>query len=559
MNPTLPFLPTNSPLISSAFHPIQIRQQPTINFSKATNTPLLEKSPLLLQSEIERRLHSSVFDNSGLTNKDSTLPSKGNSTYRNENSLQLEPFSPSTTSNGLLPKRVTINQNFFNMDPAAKKPNIFGEINTFLFDANLDRKTKDNDKNGKMSIFFTKDLGNGKQRTISLVREEEDDIKNPEINNNQRNEITNVINNNYYIQVNQKKKKKSLSLLQRKRGRKPVKATNYFTSKSRKLKKKDKTQISLFLNQIKIQGVTLHKFPLIKVPQDCLCVNIFQRMLTEENYFEYEEKNNVQNYTYSHEKLNKKCFLTYFNRQMAMYSIAIVPIEENKNVSDPYLLLKNFYCKIKQTVLQIQKNFIGKKKSSLNKELCVILHKLIQSCNVIIDIIIGYKPIGFKKIKIVKNKIIYPLLNVSKLKKLSNYQCPFCHKNFEKGQGLGGHMSRHHPKQSEKYKEKMEIREKRTHKRNLLFEIKTKFFELYKKNYKDLVDRGAKHEIHSFLMEHKLEYLMYKKREQKKARMGRSEIVEDMKRIEAKKFNVVDTKGKESDNEFINQKINNNN
>ena len=52
---------------------------------------------------------------------------------------------------------------------------------------------------------------------------------------------------------------------------------------------------------------------------------------------------------------------------------------------------------------------------------------------------------------------------------------------------------------------------------------------------------------------------MYKKREQKKARMGRSEIVEDMKRIEAKKFNVVDTKGKESDNEFINQKINNNN
>ena len=31
-------------------------------------------------------------------------------------------------------------------------------------------------------------------------------------------------------------------------------------------------------------------------------------------------------------------------------------------------------------------------------------------------------------------------------------------------------------------------------------------------------------------MEHKLEYLMYKKREQKKARMNRSEIVEDMKR-----------------------------
>ena len=92
----------------------------------------------------------------------------------------------------------------------------------------------------------------------------------------------------------------------------------------------------------------------------------------------------------------------------------------------------------------------------------------------------------------------------------------------------------------------MEIREKRTHKRNLLFEIKTKFFELYKKNYKELLDKGAKHEIHSFLMEHKLEYLMYKKREQKKARMNRSEIVEDMKRNKDKKFNVVDTKENES-------------
>ena len=72
------------------------------------------------------------------------------------------------------------------MDPDVKKPNILGEINTFLFDANIEKRTKDNDKNGKMSIFFTKDLGNGKHRTISLVKEEEDDIKNPENNNNQR-------------------------------------------------------------------------------------------------------------------------------------------------------------------------------------------------------------------------------------------------------------------------------------------------------------------------------------------------------------------------------------
>lgn len=58
-------------------------------------------------------------------------------------------------------------------------------------------------------------------------------------------------------------------------------------------------------------------------------------------------------------------------------------------------------------------------------------------------------------------------------------------------------------------------------------------------------------------MEHKLEYLMYKKREQKKARMGRSETAEDMERLKAKKFSVVYIKQKECDNEFINQKNNN--
>ena len=134
---------------------------------------------------------------------------------------------------------------------------------------------------------------------------------------------------------------------------------------------------------------------------------------------------------------------------------------------------------------------------------------------------------GLKKIKVIQNNNDYPMMNLSKFKKSSTYQCPFCLKCFEKGQGLGGHMSRHHPKQSEKYKEKMQIREKRTHKRILLMEIKTKFFALYNKNYKELLARGAKQEIHAFLMEHKLEYLLYKKREQKKGNIGRFTLFEE--------------------------------
>ena len=305
-----------------------------------------------------------------------------------------------------------------------------------------------------------------------------------------------------------------------------MKIYSYTPCKSKKLKKKDKTKITLYLNQIKIQGISLKKFPLISVSKDFLSIEIFQRMLTEEHFFEYEPHHNLHNISYSQDKLNKAPFLSYFHKRMEMQT-KLLPIEENRDIKDPYLLLKNYYSKIQRTVLQIQKNFIGKKKGSLNKELCIVLHKLIQSCNQIIDAILNFKPVALKKIKVVQKKNDYPTLNLTKFQKLCTYQCPFCLKCFEKGQGLGGHMSRHHPKQSEKYKEKMEIREKRTHKRYLLMEIKTQFFSLYKKNYKELLAKGAKEEIHSFLMEHRLEYLLYKKREQKKRNLGNCILFEE--------------------------------
>ena len=134
----------------------------------------------------------------------------------------------------------------------------------------------------------------------------------------------------------------------------------------------------MFLNQIKIQGISLKKFPLINVSKDFLSVEIFQRMLTEEHFFEYEQHINMHNCSFSQEKLNKAPFLSYFYKRLAICS-PLLPIEENKDVKDPYLLLRNYYEKIQRTVLQIQKNFIGKKKGSLNKELCIVLFKLILS------------------------------------------------------------------------------------------------------------------------------------------------------------------------------------
>ena len=523
MKPNLPFLPLNTTMISSAFHPIQIRHQSVTNFPKSPITPFQDTKPLLLKSEIDRRFNSSISANTAPSNPLTQPSHKAVTETKNPPIMKFDLFSPKMSNRSVVNNKIEINQNFFQMDVPKRKPFIFGDINSILFNTSFEKKNKDTIQEDKRSIFFTKTIGNGNKRTISLVKDDDEDIKDPEFNNNQRNKITNVINNNYYIQVNQKNRNK---LLSKKRGRKPVKLSSYSNSKSKKLKKKDKTKINLYLNQIKIQGISLKKFPLINVSKDFLSVEIFQRMLTEEHFFEYEQHINMHNCSFSQEKLNKAPFLSYFYKRLAICS-PLLPIEENKDVKDPYLLLRNYYEKIQRTVLQIQKNFIGKKKGSLNKELCIVLFKLILSCNIIIDTIIGYKPVGLKKIKVIQNNNDYPMMNLSKFKKSSTYQCPFCLKCFEKGQGLGGHMSRHHPKQSEKYKEKMQIREKRTHKRILLMEIKTKFFALYNKNYKELLARGAKQEIHAFLMEHKLEYLLYKKREQKKGNIGRFTLFEE--------------------------------
>ena len=86
--------------------------------------------------------------------------------------------------------------------------------------------------------------------------------------------------------------------------------------------------------------------------------------------------------------------------QIKLSKLSLLEEDENEKEEDPYLILKNYYTQIKSTVLQIQKNFIGKKKGSLNKEQTDRLYKLILSCNFVIGIILNYKPISYNKINI---------------------------------------------------------------------------------------------------------------------------------------------------------------
>ena len=237
MKPNLPFLPLNTPMISSAFHPIQIRHQSVTNFPKSPITPFQDKKPLLLRSEIDKRFNSPVFPNTAPSNPMSQQSQKAEKETKSSPIMKFDLFSSKMNNKNLVDNKIEINQNFFQMDVTKRKPFIFGDINSILFNTSFEKKNKDTILGNKKGLFFTKTIENENKRSISLIKDDYEDIKNPEFNHNQRNNITNVINNNYYIQVNTKKPKQSDSLLQKKRGRKKMKIYSYTTSKSKKLKK----------------------------------------------------------------------------------------------------------------------------------------------------------------------------------------------------------------------------------------------------------------------------------------------------------------------------------
>lgn len=509
----------NSPFISSAFLPSQVRTNSVTNFLKSQSTPFLEKSPLFIQnSTFERQLLSTGMERSALSNKESGIFSNPGSATRNPMIIKFDIFSPTINKYNFTNTTLSINQNFFQMENNAKKPNSFGEINTFLFNQIPEKKGEAKKKKKRIRPTDEKkkkgkdDVKEEKQSNKHVLRNRKKPINS--LNSFSNKTITNVINNNYVFEVHHeiKKKESETSFLKKKRGVKSRIST--ITHKVCKLKKKDKTVIKILLNQIKIQGITLNKFPLIPIPEESLFVEIFQRLVYEGNYFEIDNSNEIQNYTFSQQRLNKKTFNSYFHKEKQSYSSCLYLIDENENEKDPYLILQNYYTQIKNTVLQIQKNFIGKKKGILNKEETNKLYKLILSCNFVIEIILNYKPICYNKINI-KSTLFSNKNGLLRKLKNGHYKCPFCVKCFTKGQGLGGHMSRHHPKQSEKYKEKIAIRERRTSKRMILMEIKSKFFANYDKNYKEMLRKGEKNKIQAFLINHKSEYLLFRKKQQK--------------------------------------------
>ena len=94
----------------------------------------------------------------------------------------------------------------------------------------------------------------------------------------------------------------------------------------------------------------------------------------------------------------------------------------------------------------------------------------------------------------------------SKIPLMNTYKCDFCERVFKNGQALGGHISQSHPKQSNKYKQKIEIRNSRTDRRELLYEARRRLFNAYHIDLEYLLKNKRKNEIKMFIKVHKIEY-----------------------------------------------------
>ena len=378
------------------------------------------------------------------------------------------------------------------------------------------------------------------------------------------NRISNISNvtNNYFFQYNN-----PTNILKKKTKRvKTINNNNSYNTPSNKKSKENninfktsKNEEVLYglyqLNQISVNGISISKFPVVSMNEDDLEVYILSKMLNETDYFTIVGKYYINIPVLDEEKYNKPLYDKIFKKEKEKISNLYL-IGDNLEENNPVKLIRNFYLQIKEKILNIQNNYLINNKKALasNIELCAELEKLIISCNAITNTVTDYKKSGLKRKLFLEqsdedekseindnnkegkeddnndnknslknetnDNILESNYSSSKKKKpkkkhFKTYLCEFCNKAYSNGQGLGGHMSRIHPNQSSKYKDKIRIRREREKKREKLLNIKRDLFKKYGYDYDTLIDSKKKAFVQQFLQEHNEEYRNIRKNTQK--------------------------------------------
>lgn len=281
--------------------------------------------------------------------------------------------------------------------------------------------------------------------------------------------------------------------------------------------KKILNEIQILLGQITVNETKFTCFPVINLPIDKFKIEIPENLLNKGEFFTafIDKKINTMNLIPENYEIEN--LAEFFNNLCAKndsYKEIVKEIYEDLNCEKKVKIalekiIKSLYAKASSAILDIVRNVKNKKKKSFNELLSLRLNTIINIHNEIYANYLIKNQINFSEKTEEEKKETYKMKFYEKNGE-KFYQCAICHKMCISSQALGGHMSKNHPDQSEQYKKKKDIRNKREGDRNRLEEIKVKLFEKYKMDYIFMKENDKKVEIKRFLKEHFKEYFMIK-------------------------------------------------
>ena len=301
---------------------------------------------------------------------------------------------------------------------------------------------------------------------------------------------------------------------------------------SEESKSKDENQKNIFLNQVIVNEIKLNNFPIIEeINLNDYMIPVNEKILDKGEFFtaiieEIEiNKNNLipKNFEIG----NIKTFFGILSDKNHLYDDILKEIYddlecEKRNKILLRKIIKSIYDKCKSIICDIKRNIKNRKVKSTNENLSNKLYILMKIHNDIYNEYLSANNVIIEENEN-KNFNTYKKLFLEKLES-KNFKCEICNQKFYNYQSLGGHMSKIHPDQSEKYKEKMIVRKNREDQRKLLEKVKKKLLEKYNMDYNLIKNKDEKVKIKRFIKEHYKEYNMIKKKMYRDAKLSFFEI-----------------------------------
>ena len=286
----------------------------------------------------------------------------------------------------------------------------------------------------------------------------------------------------------------------------------------------EKNQVNISLNQIKVGNdeIKLNHFPIIEeINFDDYNIPFPEKILERGEFVTAivdKIEPNKNNLIPKNFEINTKTFFNELSNKDNSYGNILKEIYddlecEKKNKIALRKIVKSIYEKCKCILFDIKRNVKNRKKKSVNANLSCKLYVLMKIHNDIYREYLSQNNLN----DIVTDEKENQNYNTYKklfLEKIGGkiFECEICNQKFSTYQSLGGHMSKLHPEQSTKYREKMIVRKNRENQRKLLETVRKKLFEKYNMDYYLIKNRNEKTKIKSFIKEHYKEYNYIKRK-----------------------------------------------